>query len=93
MDDVGGRLSPPMPLRRQMDVRVEGPAEAIAYMDTPQEQQALLNLAMNAVEASAPASVVCLRAQNEDEEVRIDLANGNGPISESVVLSIFEPFL
>lgn len=76
-----------------MDVRVEGPAEAIAYRDTPQVQQALLNLAMNALEASAPASVVCLRAQNEGEEVRIDLANGNGPISESVVLSIFEPFL
>lgn len=76
-----------------MDVRVEGPAEAIAYRDTPQVQQALLNLAMNALEACVPASVVCLRAQNEGEEVRIDLANGNGPISESVVLSIFEPFL
>ena len=33
-----------------------------------------------------------LRAQNEGEQVRIDLENGNGPISESVVPSIFEPF-
>jgi hypothetical protein len=56
-----------------MDVRVEGPAEAIAYMDAPQERQALLNLAMNAVETSASDSVVCWRAQNEGEEVRIDL--------------------
>jgi two-component system, NtrC family, sensor histidine kinase HydH len=79
-------------LRRQVDVRVEGPEEAIAYMDAPQVQQALLNLAMNAVEASSSDSVVLLRAQTEGEYVRIDLENGNGPISESVVLSIFEPF-
>ncbi len=79
-------------LRRQVDVRVEGPEEAIALMDAPQVQQALLNLTMNAVEASASNSVVVLRAENESEYVRIDLKNGNGPISETVVPSIFEPF-
>ncbi|MGC2197253.1 MAG: HAMP domain-containing sensor histidine kinase [Terriglobales bacterium] len=79
-------------LRRRVDVRVEGPQEAVAWMDAPQVQQALLNLAMNAVEASASDSAVVLRAQNDGEYVRIDLENGNGPISESVVPSIFEPF-
>jgi len=79
-------------LRRQVDVRVEGPEEAVALMDAPQVQQALLNLAMNAVEASTSNSVVVLRAENEGEYVRIDLENSNGPISESVVPSIFEPF-
>ena len=79
-------------LRRQVDVRVEGPPEAVAWMDAPQVQQALLNLAMNAVEASASGSVVILRAQYEGDYVRIELENGNGPISESVVPSIFEPF-
>jgi two-component system, NtrC family, sensor histidine kinase HydH len=79
-------------LRRRVDVRVEGPEEVTALMDAPQVQQALLNLAMNAVEASASDSVVTLRAQNEDGYVRIDLENGNGPISESVAPSIFEPF-
>jgi signal transduction histidine kinase len=79
-------------LRRQVDVRVEGPEEAFALMDAPQVQQALLNLAMNAVEASASNSAVVLRAENESDYVRIDLENGNGPISESVVPSIFEPF-
>ncbi len=79
-------------LRQHVDVRVEGPDEVIAWMDAPQVQQALLNLAMNAVEASLPEGVVVLRAENEGERVRIDLENGNGPISESVVPSIFEPF-
>jgi two-component system, NtrC family, sensor histidine kinase HydH len=79
-------------LRQYVDVRVEGPEEVVAWMDAPQVQQALLNLAMNAVGASAPQGVVVLRAENEDEHVRIDLENGNGPISESVVPSIFEPF-
>jgi two-component system, NtrC family, sensor histidine kinase HydH len=64
----------------------------IAWMDAPQVQQALLNLAMNAVEASASEGAVVLRAQNEGDCVRIDLENGNGPISDSVVPSIFEPF-
>jgi signal transduction histidine kinase len=79
-------------LRQRVDVRVEGPEEVIAWMDAPQVQQALLNLAMNAVEASASEGAVVLRAKNEGECVRIDLENGNGPISDSVVPSIFEPF-
>jgi signal transduction histidine kinase len=79
-------------LRQHVDVRVEGPEEVMAWMDAPQVQQALLNLAMNAVEASASEGVVVLRAQTEGEYVRIDLENGNGPITKSVVPSIFEPF-
>jgi two-component system, NtrC family, sensor histidine kinase HydH len=79
-------------LRRQVEVQVEGPTQAIALMDSPQVQQALLNLAMNAVEASATGSAVLLRATNTDEFVRVDLENGNGPIAENVVSSIFEPF-
>jgi len=79
-------------LRQHVDVRVEGPEEVIAWMDAPQLRQALLNLAMNAVEASGSESAVVLRAQNEGECVRIDLENGNGPISDSVVPRIFEPF-
>ena len=79
-------------LRQRVDVRVEGPEETMAWMDAPQVQQALLNLAMNAVEASASEGVVVLRAQTEGEYVRIDLENSNGPIPESVVPIIFEPF-
>jgi len=75
-----------------MDVRVEGPAEAIAYMDAPQERQALLNLAMNAVETSASDFRGLLASPERGRGGAHRPANGNGPISESVVLSIFELF-
>jgi signal transduction histidine kinase len=77
---------------RQVDIRVEGPEEVVASMDAPQVQQALLNLAMNAVEASASGGTVVLRATSADDSVRVDLENGNGPIPESAVPRIFEPF-
>jgi signal transduction histidine kinase len=76
----------------QVEVRVEGPEEAMASMDAPQIQQALLNLALKAVEASEPGGRVILRATNADDSVRVDLENGNGPISESAVPQILEPF-
>ena len=77
---------------RRVEVRVEGSEQVAASMDAPQVQQAPLNLAMNAVEASAPGGTVLLRARCADDSVKIDLENGNGPISESAVPRIFEPF-
>jgi len=73
-------------------VLVEGPEAALALMDAPQVQQALLNLAINAVEASAPGGLVLLRATNTEAFVQSDVENGNGPIAESAVPRIFEPF-
>lgn len=79
-------------LRRNVEVHVEGPEQAIALMDSSQIQQALLNLAMNAVDASFVGGLVILRARNAEEFVEISVENGNGPIAESAVPSIFEPF-
>src|SRR5882762_1805769 len=79
-------------LSRQVEVLVEGPEAALALMDAPQVQQALLNLAINAVEASAPGGLVLLRATNTEAFVQSDVENGNGPIAESAVPRIFEPF-
>jgi two-component system, NtrC family, sensor histidine kinase HydH len=79
-------------LQRGVDVRVEGPPQVMAMIDALQVQQAVLNLTMNAVEASTPGSLVRLRAEEEEDVVRIELENGNGPIAESAVPRIFEPF-
>jgi two-component system, NtrC family, sensor histidine kinase HydH len=79
-------------LQRGVDVRVDGPPQVMAMIDASQVQQAVLNLTMNAVEASAAGSVVRLRADEEEDVVRIELENGNGPIAESAVPRIFEPF-
>jgi signal transduction histidine kinase len=63
-----------------------------AEIDSGQLQQALLNLAMNAVEASAPGGSVFLRGHRDGSRIVIDVENGNGPIPATTVPFIFEPF-
>ena len=63
-----------------------------AEIDSGQLQQALLNLAMNAVEASAPGGTVFLRGRRADSRLILEIENGNGPIPASTVPYIFEPF-
>jgi len=61
-------------------------------VDGGQLQQALLNLAMNALEASLPGSIVSLRGSLDGEWIRIEVENANGPIPPETVACIFEPF-
>jgi signal transduction histidine kinase len=63
-----------------------------ADIDSGQLQQALLNLAMNAVEASALGGSVFLRGRCKDAHIVIEIENGNGPIPATTVPYIFEPF-
>lgn len=64
----------------------------LSEIDSGQLQQALLNLAMNAVEASAPGGSVILRGKGDGPRVIIEIENGNGPIPAASVPYIFEPF-
>jgi signal transduction histidine kinase len=64
-----------------------------ACVDAGQIQQALINLVMNAIEASAPADQVTLRAVPAlDGLVQIDVEDAAGPIPVEVVSRMFEPF-
>lgn len=68
---------------------VKGPAE----VDAGQVEQALVNLVMNAVEASAPGGTVTLRAVREGNgKVRIDVEDAGGSIPPEIVARVFEPF-
>jgi len=65
----------------------------IAEFDSNDIQQALVNLVMNAVEASSPKSAVNLRAQaNGEGEVRIEIENAGPSIPPASMARIFEPF-
>ena len=55
-------------------------------------QQAILNLAMNAIEASPAGGVVVLRGKRDSGRIRVEVENRNGPIPAEAVASIFEPF-
>ena len=82
----------PRAAANQVEVRCDCSEELRAEVDAGQLQQALLNLAMNAVEASAPGGLVQLRARRQRDQLLIEIENGNGPIPASTVACIFEPF-
>jgi signal transduction histidine kinase len=77
---------------KDVDVVCEYPEGLWAEVDSGQLQQALLNLAMNAIEASNPGARVQLRGRRAGNQVLIDVDNGNGPIAPSVAACVFEPF-
>lgn len=66
--------------------------ELPANSDAAQIQQALLNLVMNAVEASAPGGVVRVRGKCEAGLIRVDVEDGDEPIPKEAAEHIFEPF-
>jgi signal transduction histidine kinase len=60
--------------------------------DEGQLQQALMNLLLNAVDASLAGGKVLVRVQKADHRVQIDVENGGAPIEEPILGRIFEPF-
>jgi signal transduction histidine kinase len=93
-DSVGyiAEICRPRAAEQNVEVRCDCAEGLWAEVDGGQLQQALLNLAMNAVEASLPGGTVILRGRREGGQVCIDIENGNGPIPAATVACIFEPF-
>ena len=60
--------------------------------DEAQLQQALLNLLLNAVDASAAGASILLRSHDGNDRVYIDVENKGAPIQEPALSRIFEPF-
>jgi two-component system, NtrC family, sensor histidine kinase HydH len=78
---------------RQVSIEVEAADSLEAELDPPQIQQALLNLVMNAVEASPRGGAVRLKSDWDGfSEVKISVTNSGPPIPEPVLQRIFEPF-
>lgn len=93
-DSVGYIAEICRPRAAENNVRVfcECNEPLLAETDSGQLQQALLNLAMNAIEASAPGGSVHLRGRRDGSSIHIEVENANGPIPPSTVPYLFEPF-
>lgn len=93
-DSVGyvAAICKPRAAEKNLAIRCECDEGLWAEVDGGQLQQALLNLAMNAVEASLPGGAVVLRGRREGGRVVVEIENGNGPIPSATVACIFEPF-
>lgn len=78
--------------RKGIHFELSVPEELVVYADSGQLQQALMNLVLNAVDASPAGSAIVLRSHNGNQTIRIDVENAGTPIPESVLSRIFEPF-
>lgn len=78
--------------RKNVQLRVDAAESLTAEVDTGQLQQALINLVMNAVEASPANGTVSLRVHDGNRQVCIDVENSGAPIPEPTRSRIFEPF-
>ncbi|MGA8868563.1 MAG: HAMP domain-containing sensor histidine kinase [Candidatus Sulfotelmatobacter sp.] len=75
-------------LRFELDV----PETLQASADPGQLQQALLNLVLNAVDASPAGGTITLRAHAERHRALIDVENSGSPIPQVTLERLFEPF-
>jgi signal transduction histidine kinase len=71
---------------------VDVPAELTVCTDGGQLQQALMNLLLNAVDASLRQGTILIRVRDEGANIHIDVENAGAPIMEPAISRIFEPF-
>jgi len=81
---------------RQKNIEItfetDGSAELVADVDGPQIQQVLINLLLNAIEASPPSGRIEVRAGGEDQSVHVSVADSGPGIPESVQPHVFDAF-
>ncbi|HEY3836001.1 MAG TPA: HAMP domain-containing sensor histidine kinase [Bryobacteraceae bacterium] len=82
----------PYAARRSIAIAVRKTVGAPLNLDAERMEQALLNLLMNAMDASPDGATVSVSSIRYDGELRVEIENGNGPIPESSVGLLFEPF-
>jgi signal transduction histidine kinase len=96
VDDTLGYVADvcrPRASERTVTIHSEAPGGVCVEMDAGQVQQALVNLVMNAVEASSPGGSVGLRAGADGNGwIRIDVEDAADAIPPEAVARIFEPF-
>ena len=77
---------------RQVEIRVDFSTALFCDFDATLLQQALLNLVMNAIDASPPDSTVIMTGRVSGDAVCIDVKNTGTGIDSGVMDQIFEPF-
>jgi signal transduction histidine kinase len=93
-DSIGyiADISRPHATKRGITIQATTPDGLYAEIDSGQVQQALLNLVMNAIEASRAGTIVALRGTRDDGVITVEVQNNYGPIPRAAAERIFEPF-
>ena len=77
---------------RSIEVRYQPSEEIFAEADAAQLEGALLNLSLNAVDATPAGGCVELRSRSEESTVLVEVENSGKAIPDSQLGTIFEPF-
>ena len=77
---------------RNVSVAVHCPGEIVASLDEFQIHQALLNLIVNALDASPEGGTIRLRGFSISDAICIEIENPGEPIPDDAISKIFEPF-
>lgn len=78
--------------RKRIRFDLDVPDSLTVCTDAMQLQQALMNVLLNAVEASSSDGSVAIRVGNHGEKIHIDVENAGSPIVEPALSRLFEPF-
>jgi signal transduction histidine kinase len=82
----------PRATENAVTIEADAPDGLRANIDSGQVQQALLNLVMNAIEASPSGGVVSLSGKRDTGSIKVEIENASGPIPRDALDRIFEPF-
>ncbi len=97
-NDLGGMISYVAELSRaraaehNLKIEVESPDKLDWDCDVNGLQQAMLNLVMNAIDASPPGETIRIVVRNSGSAVNIEVENSGPPITPGALEHIFEPF-
>jgi signal transduction histidine kinase len=79
--------------KKGVHFELDVPAELTVCTDGTQLQQALMNLLLNAVDASPTNAQILIRVHDNNEgRIHIDIENAGAAITEPALSRIFEPF-
>ena len=78
--------------KKGIHFEVSIPQNLRVLADEGQLHQALMNLLLNAVEASPAGGTVAVRSHNGNQKICIDVENAGAPIPATALGRIFEPF-
>jgi signal transduction histidine kinase len=96
-NDVGrmisyvAELSRARAAERNLKIEVDSPERLHWNCDANCLQQALLNLVMNAIDASPPGSAIRIAVSNSNS-AKIEVENNGPPIGPAALEHMFEPF-
>ena len=71
---------------------VDVPEDLVVKADASQLQQALMNLVLNAVDASPAGGTIRLHGHDGSQTITVEVENAGSAISEPALSRIFEPF-